>query len=207
MGLSSEDDDGKPTFSDNVLELEIKGPDESHLSIIDVPGIFKNTTSGRTTKNDIAMVRSMVLGYMQNPRSIMLAVVPANVDIATQEIVEMARDEDPQELRTLRILTKPDLVDEGAEGKIVQLINDGNAKGQLGWILVRNLSQKQMSNGNVDRDTEEALFHHTSPWNQVVPENYGIGALKARLQELLTATVRREFPSVSKNCSQIMQKY
>jgi hypothetical protein len=34
-----------------------------------------------TTKNDIALVRNMVLSYMQNQRSIMLAVVPANADI------------------------------------------------------------------------------------------------------------------------------
>ncbi|CAP93218.1 Pc16g05480 [Penicillium rubens Wisconsin 54-1255] len=142
----------------HVLQLEIRGPNESHLSVIDVPGIFNNTTSDRTTKNDIALVRNMVLSYMQNQRSIMLAVVPANADIATQEIIEMASEIDPEEGRTLRILTKPDLVDKGAEHKVIQLIHDGNANGQLGWILVRNLGQKQLQAGNVDRDTEERML-------------------------------------------------
>jgi hypothetical protein len=45
----------------------------------------------------------MVLEYMRNPRSIMLTVVPANVDMATPEIIDMARDFDnnlgQQELR------------------------------------------------------------------------------------------------------------
>ncbi|CAG8041106.1 unnamed protein product [Penicillium nalgiovense] len=50
MNLSSCDGDQKPTFSNSVLQLEIRGPNESHLSVIDVPGIFKNTTSDRTTK-------------------------------------------------------------------------------------------------------------------------------------------------------------
>lgn len=54
---------------------------------------------------------------MRNPRSVMLTVVPANVDVATQEILELARDCDPEGDRTLGILTKPDLVDRGAEGK------------------------------------------------------------------------------------------
>ncbi|KAF3015151.1 hypothetical protein E8E15_003066 [Penicillium rubens] len=196
MNLSSCDGDQKPTFSNSVLQLEIRGPNESHLSVIDVPGIFNNTTSDRTTKNDIALVRNMVLSYMQNQRSIMLAVVPANADIATQEIIEMASEIDPEEGRTLRILTKPDLVDKGAEHKVIQLIHDGNANGQLGWILVRNLGQKQLQAGNVDRDTEERMFYQHAPWNHVPPGNYGVSALMACLQDLLTPHVRREFLSL-----------
>lgn len=42
----------------------------------------------------------------------------ANVDIATQEIVQMAREVDPDHQRTLGVLTKPDIVDEGAEDKV-----------------------------------------------------------------------------------------
>ncbi|KAJ5186301.1 hypothetical protein N7449_011065 [Penicillium cf. viridicatum] len=196
MNLSSSHGDQKPTFSNSVLQLEIRGPNESHLSVIDVPGIFKNTTLDRTTKSDIVLVRNMVLRYMQNQRSIMLAVVPANVDIATQEIIEMAREIDPEGGRTLRILTKPDLVDKGTEHNVIRLIHDGNLNGQLGWILVRNLSQKQLQAGDADRDTEEMTFYQNAPWNRVPPENYGISALMARLQELLTSNVHREFPSV-----------
>lgn len=44
--------------------------------------------------------------------------VPANIDIATQEIVQMAEDADPTGRRTLGVLTKPDLVDKGAEDKV-----------------------------------------------------------------------------------------
>ena len=196
MGLSSSVHDEKPIFSKNVLRLEICGPNEDHLSVIDLPGMFKNTTSGRTTRNDIALVRGMVEQYMKNPRSIMLTVVPANVDIATQEIIEMALEVDPNGVRTLRILTKPDLVDKGAENKIIELIEEGNASGQLGWVLVRNLGQQQLDDGDVDRDQEEELFHQTSPWNRVSRENYGIKTLKIRLKEILTSNVRLAFPEV-----------
>ncbi|CAG8211507.1 unnamed protein product [Penicillium olsonii] len=206
MGISTQDGDKKPTFSNHVLQIDIRGPEESHLSVIDVPGIFKNTASGRTTKEDIALVRNMALEYMRKSRSIMLAVVPGNVDIATQEIIELTHDEDPEELRTLKILTKPDLVDKGAEHKIVELINDGNAQGQLGWILVRNLSQQDMNDGNVDRDNAEAAFRQSLPWSQVPLENYGIKALKVRLQELLTANVRRQFSKVRDEITKKLQE-
>lgn len=125
MELSDQNEAGgsRNTFSRDVLRLEIVGPDEDHLSVIDVPSIFKNPSPPKTTKEDVSMVKEMVLGYMRNPRSVMLTVVPENVDIATQEIVEMARELDPSANRTLGVLTKPDLVDKGAEHTVVDIIN------------------------------------------------------------------------------------
>lgn len=101
----------KKTFSRDVLQLELCGPDHDHLSVIDVPEIFSRTQAGITTKYDKSMVRKMVHGYMRNPRSIILAVIPGNVDIVTQEILEIAEEVDPSGQRTLGVLTKPDLVD------------------------------------------------------------------------------------------------
>jgi len=56
------------------------------------------------------LVKSMVRRYMDNPRSAMLVVIPANVDIATQEILTLAEEADPDGHRILGVLTKPDLV-------------------------------------------------------------------------------------------------
>ena len=113
------------TFSDDVLKIEICGPKQQHLSVIDVPGIFHNTTAGVTTDADMEVVRNMVNKYMKNPRSVILAVIPANVDIATQEILKMAKECDPKGQRTLGVLTKPDLVDRGAENRVIDLV-EGN---------------------------------------------------------------------------------
>lgn len=60
MGLRQAHTGGnKKTFADDVLKIEICGPDQEHLSVIDVPGIFKKSTLGVTTKADMAMVRNM----------------------------------------------------------------------------------------------------------------------------------------------------
>ncbi|KAI7457191.1 dynamin GTPase, partial [Hortaea werneckii] len=125
MGLIGEETTAipRPTFSDDVLRLEISGPSQEHLSVIDVPGIFKIPTEGLTTKADIDLVRCMVRSYMENPRSVMLTVIPANVDVATQEIIELATDADPSGERTLGVFTKPDLVDRGAEPAVVSILN------------------------------------------------------------------------------------
>ena len=124
MGLkdSGAPDQEADTFSDDVLKIEIWGPKQQHLSVIDVPGIFRNPIEGMTTESDIEVVRNMVNHYMKNPRSIILAVIPANVDIATQEILKMAKKCDASGERTLGVLTKPDLVDRGAEKGVIDLV-------------------------------------------------------------------------------------
>lgn len=202
MRLSKTDGEAngsKETFSKDVFRLEICGPEEDHLSIIDVPGIFKHTTPGLTTKKDIGIVRDMVLGYMQNPRSIMLTVIPANVDIATQEILEMAREADPDGNRTLGVLTKPDLVDKGAETRVMELVEGKKSGIKLGWSIVRNPGQQQLSDQTIDRDNSEArFFRDESPWNSLDKDKVGIGALKIRLQEIQSAHIRQEFPKVMK---------
>lgn len=196
MGLSSSKEDCLRIFSSNVLRLEICGPEEDHLSVIDVPGIFQNTTPGVTTKEDKDMVREMVLEYMRNPRSIMLTVVPSNVDIATQEIIDMAREVDPEGKSTLGVLTKPDLIDKGAEGKVVDLVKDREMRLKLGWILVRNLGQMELQEGITDRDAAEEKSRRTVPWNSLSKDRFGIKAMKARLQETVTTNAREAFPHV-----------
>ncbi|KAL2214212.1 hypothetical protein CC79DRAFT_1362992 [Sarocladium strictum] len=66
----------------------------------------------------------MVHGYMANSRSVMLTVIPCNVDIANRDIIEKAQDLDPEGDRTFGVLTKSDLVDRGAEGAVVDLVED-----------------------------------------------------------------------------------
>lgn len=198
MGLGDRDSKGlRGSFSEDVLRLEICGPDEEHYSVVDVPGIFRKTTEGMTTKADQAMVTSMVRRYMNNPRSIMLTVIPANVDIATQEILTMAEEADQEGHRTLGVLTKPDLVDGGAEAMVLDLVEGKRHQLNLGWCIVRNLGQQQLLSASVDRNViEMAFFCDRAPWNKLDKDRVGIDALRYRLQEILTNKIRGEFPKV-----------
>ena len=158
MGVGTSDGATSTTFSKDVLRLEISGPEQEHFSVIDVPGIFKRTTQGLTTKDDIQLVDEMVRGYMANPRSVMLTVVPCNVDIATQEILERAEELDPDGIRTLGVLTKPDLVDPGAETAVTDLINGKKHELRLGWHLVRNAIKAHIKNKSVSRNAGRAAI-------------------------------------------------
>ncbi|KAF1953603.1 hypothetical protein CC80DRAFT_569081, partial [Byssothecium circinans] len=102
------------TFSGDILKIEISGSDQEHFTVIDVPGIFRVPSPPVTTDSDVALVRHMVERYMQNSRTIILAVLPSNVDITTQEILKMAENTYPKGIRTMGILTKPELATETA---------------------------------------------------------------------------------------------
>ena len=197
MGLTSDQSGSKSTFSNDVLRIEMAGPNQEHLSVIDVPGIFRRTTLGVTTKADMEMVEGMVHNYMKNARCVMLVVVPANVDIATQEILERAEELDPEGTRTLGIITKPDLVDKGAEKSVIDLIEARTHQLKLGWHMLRNAGQADLHKPITESQTLGKTFFQKVPWNGLEKDKVGIESLRVRLQEVLADNIRREFPQVN----------
>ncbi|KAL2068602.1 hypothetical protein VTL71DRAFT_14939 [Oculimacula yallundae] len=197
--IGKQEDSHADSFSHDILKFELSGPEFENFSVVDLPGIFRKPTPGQTSKADIPLVREMIAKYLGNPRSIILAVVPANVDIATQEIIQMAEDADPGRQRTLGVLTKPDLVDRGAEDKIMELVTnrEGSAKFDLGYTIVCNRSQSDLSISHSERNARETAFFNTQPWSAIPKERAGIKALKLRLDKLLVDVTRQNFKAVA----------
>ncbi|KAH6612290.1 P-loop containing nucleoside triphosphate hydrolase protein [Chaetomium sp. MPI-SDFR-AT-0129] len=203
MGIRGEGEEGKgkgDTFSDHVLKIEISGPTQTPLTVIDVPGIFRRSTPGVTTDADMALVRGMIERAIKDERTIILAVVPCNVDIATQEILKLATDADPHGQRTMGVLTKPDLATEKANQQV--LINlvlgkTGDNSLKLGYCIVKNRGADDSSSSLTDRDAAETRFFQADPWRQLATSNrVGITALRQRLSGMIQSITRKEFPRV-----------
>lgn len=203
MNLRGSSPSAQRSFSNDVLKIEVAGPDQQHLSVIDVPGIFRKVTPGITSPEDIPNIKNMVQQYMENPRSVILAVISANVDIANQEILDMAERCDPDGQRTLGVLTKPDLIDRGAEGSVLDLLLGTAHKLNLGWSMVKNPGQEDLNREDeIDRHSvERAFFRTKAPWCTVDKDRVGTDSLRLRLVELLTEIVRKEFNNVGLLCS------
>lgn len=204
MGIRSFDDstndsnDGFTTFSEDILKIEINGPDQPGLTVIDVPGIFRSAEEGRTTDSDITLVTSMVKRYMNDSRTIILAVIPCNVDIATQEILKLAKNADPNGSRTMGVLTKPDLAPERAtQQSILNLIQGKRQDLKLGYCVVKNRGADDESSSLRKRDEEERAFFREDPWASVASSRrLGSGALKTILRDLLMDISKKELPKV-----------
>ena len=209
MGIPSPGEEvveNQTSFSSDILKIELFGPKHSHLSVIDVPGIFRTATEGITSNEDKNLVIEMVRRFIQNERTIILAVLPANVDIATQEILSMAKEVDIEGQRTLGVLTKPDLVDKGAEGDIIRLVQGRKHKLRLGFCLVRNRGQHEANISTKERHFNEMSFFSNGPFSVIAKDRLGIPALQARLRELLNDLTQREFPYVRHEINNMLSR-
>ncbi|KAL6866853.1 P-loop containing nucleoside triphosphate hydrolase protein [Trichoderma novae-zelandiae] len=201
--LSEDDSGGGSAFSLDVLKVEISGPNADHLTVIDVPGMFETVTPGVTTESDIDLVKNMVKRYIQESRTIILAVVPCIVDIANQKILRLAAEADPQGKRTLGVLTKPDLAIEKATKAVVcDLINGKRRDLHLGYCVVKNLGADDVSGSMHSRNQQEQALFGQAPWNALPSDRVGIAALQSRIRHLLMDRTRAEFPLVK---TEIMQ--
>ena len=55
----------------------------------------------------------MINDYISQENTLILAVSPANADLANSDALKLARSVDPEGLRTIGVITKLDLMDEG----------------------------------------------------------------------------------------------
>ena len=186
----------RSNFSEDMLSIELCGPKQQNLSIIDIPGIFRTPTEGVTTTNDMGLVRRIMERHIKDERTIILAVIPANVDAATQEILGIAKEVDPKGIRTLGVLTKPDIIDQGGEEDTMLLVEGKRHLLHLGYHIVRNRGQSELSSDMEARTRKEKEFFAKAPWSRLEASRTGIPALQTYLQTLLVDITRREFPKV-----------
>lgn len=193
MGLNS---DAK-AFSDDVLRVEISGPRQPHLTLVDLPGLIHAENKQQSAK-DVRLVQSLVRSYMANTRSIILAVVSAKNDYANQIVTKLARDVDPGGLRTLGIITKPDMLHVGSESEtaFLNLARNEDVVFRLGWHVLRNRDFDSRECSVEERDERERNFFSQGVWTSLTASTVGIMALKPRLSTVLINHVVSELPSL-----------
>ena len=84
------------------------------MTVIDLPGLVQSRDNDITTE-DIKAIRQLAEHYIEKQRAIILAVISAHNDYHNQEVIEMTRQEDPDGVRTVGIITKPDVLNTGSD--------------------------------------------------------------------------------------------
>lgn len=184
-------------FSKDILRVEISGPSQPQLTIVDLPGLIHSESKSQTA-HDVDLVTVLVKSYMKNPRSIILAVVSAKNDFANQIVLKRAREVDPEGLRTLGIITKPDTLLGGSESEavFVSLARNEQVEFKLGWHVVKN---QDLGRGEFDpkkRDREEVEYFEISSFNTLPAGSKGVSRLRQRLSKVLFNQIRRQLPNL-----------
>ncbi|EFY94148.1 dynamin family protein [Metarhizium robertsii ARSEF 23] len=183
-------------FSTDVLRIELCGPVQPHLTMVDLPGLFRAGNRGQSAE-DALIVSKMVRDYVKRPRSIILAVVSAKSDFALQEITEMARELDPHGLRTLGLITKPDTLDSGSdsEAAYIRLAQNQDVFFRLGWHVLKNRDFKMRHASSNERDEAEEAFFSAWPWAALDNKYLGVKSLRPKLSNVLKDQILQQLPS------------
>jgi dynamin 1-like protein len=129
-------------------------------------------------------IRSLVLDYITKPNCIILAISPANVDLANSDSLKLARSVDPQGRRTIGVLTKLDLMDAGTNA--VDVLTGRVYPLKLGFTGVVNRSQQDiMANKPLDEAIDaEADFFRTHPAYRNIAHRCGTRYLAKTLNQV-----------------------
>lgn len=190
---------GNKAFSKDILHIEIVGPDVTPVTLVDLPGFFHSETAEQSPE-DKEIVDQLATSYMKQSKSIILAVVAANQQLANQIVLTEAKKYDPESERTIGVITKPDLPRPGSsdERKFLQLARNQESKNKLqqGWHVLRNRSEGGEASTSAERDAEEERFFSQGAWSSLPPNNRGIASLRNRLSKVLLGHIRKTLPGL-----------
>ncbi|KAK2833332.1 hypothetical protein Q5P01_017221 [Channa striata] len=186
------------------INLRVYSPHVLNLTLIDLPGMTKVAVGDQP--HDIEhQIRDMLLQFITKESCLILAVTPANTDLANSDALKIAKEVDPQGLRTIGVITKLDLMDEGTDAK--DILENKLLPLRRGYIGVVNRSQKDIDG---KKDIRAALaaerkFFLSHPAYRHIAERMGTPHLQKTLNQQLTNHIRDTLPGLrSKLQSQLL---
>ncbi|KAK7251654.1 hypothetical protein RIF29_35032 [Crotalaria pallida] len=182
-------------ISNIPIQLSIYSPNVVNLTLIDLPGLTKVAVEGQP-ESIVEDIENMVRNYVEKPNCIILAISPANQDIATSDAIKLAREVDPAGERTFGVVTKLDLMDKGTNA--VDVLEGRSYRLQHPWVGIVNRSQADI-NKNVDMIVarkKEREYFETSPEYGHLAHKMGSEYLAKLLSQHLEQVIRQKIPSI-----------
>ncbi|EXB62174.1 Dynamin-related protein 5A [Morus notabilis] len=177
------------------IHLSIYSPNVVNLTLIDLPGLTKVAVEGQPD-SIVQDIENMVRSFIEKPNCIILAISPANQDLATSDAIKISREVDPRGERTFGVLTKIDLMDKGTNA--VDILEGKSYKLQFPWIGVVNRSQADI-NKSVDmiaaRRREREYFANTPEYKHLA-HRMGSEHLGKMLSKHLETVIKSRIPSL-----------
>ncbi|KAF8665012.1 hypothetical protein HU200_054336 [Digitaria exilis] len=191
---------GNKGVSDRQIRLKIFSPNVLNITLVDLPGITKVPVGDQPTDIE-ARIRTMIMSYIRHKTCIILAVSPANADLANSDALQMARVADPDGSRTIGVITKLDIMDRGTDARSFLLGNVIPLK--LGYVGVVNRSQQDINSDLSIKDAlaREEKFFRTQPAYHGLAQYCGIPQLAKKLNQILVQHIKTVLPGLKSRIS------
>ncbi|KAI4248244.1 MAG: hypothetical protein LQ352_005976 [Teloschistes flavicans] len=188
------------------INLRIYSPNVLTLTLVDLPGLTK-VPVGDQPRDIERQIKDMVLKQIQKPNAIILAVTAANTDLANSDGLKLAREVDPEGQRTIGVLTKVDLMDEGTD--VVDILAGRIIPLRLGYVPVVNRGQRDIENRKAISsalENEKNFFDNHKAYRN--KSSYcGTPYLARKLNLILMMHIKNTLPDIKARISSSLQKY
>ncbi|XP_071155843.1 dynamin-1-like isoform X3 [Mytilus edulis] len=186
---------GNKGISNIPINLRVYSPNVLNLTLIDLPGMTKVAVGNQPQDIEI-QIRSMVLEFISKESCLILAVSPANTDLANSDALKIAKEVDPQGMRTIGVITKLDLMDEGTDAR--DILENRTLPLRRGYMGVVNRSQKDIEGR---KDIRAALagerkFFLSHPAYRHMADRMGTPYLQKILNQQLTNHIKDTLPAL-----------
>ncbi|XP_038208559.1 dynamin isoform X3 [Zerene cesonia] len=177
------------------INLRVYSPNVLNLTLIDLPGLTKVPIGDQPIDIE-QQIKAMIFQFIRRESCLILAVTPANTDLANSDALKLAKEVDPQGLRTIGVITKLDLMDEGTDARDV--LENKLLPLRRGYIGVVNRSQKDID-GRKDISAAlaaERKFFLSHPSYRHIADRLGTPYLQRVLNQQLTNHIRDTLPGL-----------
>lgn len=181
-------------ITEEVVRLKVAAPGAPELTLVDLPGLARVATEGQ--RPDVPeLTRRLSKAYCAPYNTIVLVVCACNADLATAEALRLAAEADPDGLRTIGVLTKPDLMDPGTENSVQDILSGKVVKLERhGYFVVRNRGQLSRHVTPNQALQDEASYFRDHPTFGKLKGRFGAPALAQYLANVLTDAIARDVP-------------
>ena len=188
------------------INLRIYSPNVLTLTLVDLPGLTK-VPVGDQPRDIERQIKEMVLKQISKPNAIILAVTAANTDLANSDGLKLAREVDPEGQRTIGVLTKVDLMDEGTD--VVDILAGRIIPLRLGYVPVVNRGQRDIDNKKAITaalENEKHFFENHKAYRN--KSSYcGTPYLARKLNLILMMHIKQTLPDIKTRIQASLQKY
>ncbi|OII73475.1 dynamin family protein [Cryptosporidium andersoni] len=196
----------KKSVSATPILLRIFSKRVINLTLVDLPGLTKVPVEGQPIDIDI-QIRKIVMPYIRRSTCIILAVTAANTDIANSDSLNVAREVDPEGIRTIGVLTKIDIIDD--YNNTMQVINNKSYPLRRGYVAVmcRDLKEELLNSyRSIDESIiEEKNYFESNPQFKDIAHRCGTTYLAKMLQSTLLEYIKDFLPQLNEQANKIIR--
>jgi dynamin 1-like protein len=183
-------------ISKESINLKIYSPHVLNLTVVDLPGVTR-VPVGDQPEDIENQIKGMCLEFISNPNAVILAVSAANQDISNSDGLQLARLVDPEGLRTIGVLTKVDIMDQGTDAVDI-LLDRAGLQLRRGYVAIINRSQQDILNQVSVRQglAKEEQFFSAHPKYRSILHKCGTKTMTTRLNQILMHHIRDCLPGI-----------